>query len=515
MDKAPEEKIPASRDWIVAAALSAAFAAFTAPWIYRYGAAEHDCLVMASAVWQALHRGTGLEEPLLYLPAGQPLYYLMLMHWPGAMNMPVDGILNLMNRLGWLAQSFNIGVFYLLVRRAVGPTWALAGVCAAASSPTVFEMATYGHPATLALLVFQLALLTGVGAWSGQRGTLTRLGRLGLVWAMVTVALLLRADIVYIFPATALLAAICFPRRYRDWATGGMIAVLAVLAFMLTTSMLIHGERSTGSLLKSFLSFLNLDPMRGLFYCTYASGCGLVAASLLVTTLVVWKRDIRGILILVAAVTVALLPPLTNPIPSRRFYYALFFIGLCLAFAGNRAIRLSMPKALMFGAAAFLLSFALPPLAQAAMRASFRQPAHWALRTLASGPIDNHRVRQAYLLWDRDRWARILERADGETLVVGRWLEMAGMILNLTRREALLERVRAGNDPALRWTRFDWRDGSIDFVEWYSTIGPDIGWMEERYSKILFAFDYTDEERRSLPAGETDAPPKELDLRPF
>ena len=151
---------PTSRqlDLLIALGLSAAYLIATFPWIYQDGFAEHDCYVMGAGVVQATWQGTGLLEPMLYFPVSQPLYYLLFLNWPGPVAENLNGLIPLMNRLSWLAMGVGVGLLYGIIRRVAPPAWAGIGVVAAFTTPTLFEMGTYGHPSSLALHASFLSL---------------------------------------------------------------------------------------------------------------------------------------------------------------------------------------------------------------------------------------------------------------------------------------------------------------------------------------------------------------------
>lgn len=526
----------ARRDAVIAACLAAAWLAFTAPWIYRAGFAEHDCFSMAAGIRQARLGGGGLGEPLLYFPAAQPLYYLIFIRWPGAGADSLDGLIGMMNHASWLAMGLGAGFVFLLGRLIAPARWAAVGAAVVLANQTWFEMSTYGHPTSLALPLAAGGALPALALL--RRPELGRGGAAALAFwaACFAAAFYLRVDVVLFVPVLLGVAAAAALRPMRAVSTLSLAAAPALIAFPL----LRYGREAAGvspasALAGALAAFAGFNPGLAGYRWALAAGVGTVMAAPMVAVVLIRSRNRRALV----AAALMIGPPLVtcaiNPQPSRRFLPVIVAGGLLVAFAGAMAdgrrrgdsaagyaaidsapaARRRLRNPLLWAWLIPLVNLVAPTALDAVARSGLPGAANIGRGRLRHSAFDNHRARQGYLDWDRRRWDRLLAEPPEGSLLIGRWLELAGLFMNASRGDApVRSAIVSGDGDPVRTHAVVIGARRFLFAEWYPELAA-VPAAPTGPAAVFILAPYPDADIARLPPGEILIPPPEIQHRAF
>lgn len=428
---------PLGTDLAIAGALAAGWLVLASPWVYRNGIGEPDSLAMAVGAYQAIFSGRGLTEPSLYAPAGHPLYYAMLIGLGRWKQWTIDELIAAMNVGSWLATGLIVGVMYVLARQFVERLGAFGVTVALASSPLVLEMGSYGHPVTIALLLFLVATLIEVrGAKGAGDVRASGFGRAVCTFVLLLAAVEIRADVGLLFAALPILVASAAGGSWRATVRAVAVTGLSVLAYLGVARLLAAGGVERVDAL-SFLwdNYHRTMWLRGTAKWVHVASIGSILAIGFGVACVVVRREWRYL----AAGALMIGPTLAfyagNPFPSRHFLHAV--VGGCLL--GALLWRRLMVNASRLGwllvlAVGVVNVFSYVPLGIVA-NISGRYIEVKGSRRLGESVWELHRRNETFLAWDRERWTALLPTLPDGCLIFGDWLGLANLMATMSRIE--------------------------------------------------------------------------------
>lgn len=498
----------------IAAAIAAVFLLLTLPWIYRDAFGEADASAIALGIQQAVLGGRGLSEPLLYVPSGHPLYYALFTRWSGAVEL--GAVKAVMDRISWLSVADSLALVYLVARRFARPAQALGATVAIASSPVVFELATYGHPITPALLFFMLGALLLVaamqrGALADARGALL----VGGAAAAVGVSACLRSDVLFFFSAILALAHAARPGR-RAVVVSALVGGGGAGIYFVAKNLLPHSPAAGRGLVEQLAGFLaNNYDVKHLLYgfaaFLFALGPGLSLALVAAVALLVHRRAFRPLAYGAVLIVPTTLFFLGNPHPSRHFLHAIVGAGLFLAIALPELFPAPAPRRWLFAPAVVALNLGLASAGGLLLRASGKElgctqvsAKCWLATHLTEGALDRHRINQRYHGWDRARWERILATDPKDALLIGTWTELVGLRFHVARqgKRITLKQTPYGRDS--EWQVL-WL-GDLKLYFWMRSPGARTDPAARPPGPLYLLAPFPAADRERLPRGIVDAP---------
>lgn len=506
------------RDWTdltLSLAIAVFFLLLTVPFLYRGGCGEADTVQMVIGIQQALATGRAFHEPMLYLPTGHPLFYLIFFKL-GNPSWTVDQVINLVNRLSWLSMGVAIGLLFAICRRVAARPWALLATGAVACCPTVLELATAGHPVSLSLCLMLAGTLLLLRTLAGTLQV--RWPAYILASALLAGAVTIRADILFFMSAPVALVFYLTRPRWHAAGLAALAVVPGVLALALSNRLIGQagaGKPGIAGQVTGFIStYYHLSSiLLGSMFLVYAIGFGM---ALLVACTLAWairRRQWAPLLCGLAIIAPTLLFFIGNPIPIRHFLHTVIGLALFIALAWQHlAPRPSKPLGFAAAIALILLTinFGLPALANASAGLLGGRASRVVTR-LAFTSLDYHRQRQHYLRWDQDRWKKLLARPS-HPLYIGRHLEYTGMMLALARTGARCdcENVLVGKHPALH---LKVAGNEYTFLGWDES--TPVHSEPGRFSTTLILAAFQPEQMAMLPKAEQYLPPAEAAYRSF
>ncbi len=485
---------------------------------YRGGLGEGDAAAIAAGLWQARLKGSGLAEPLIYMPEAHALYHLIWLHAPDALVGSADALTLQMNRLSWLASGLALGLLGLILLREHASRRAsalalLAPLVALATSPIYFETSTYGHMATVSLAVTLAGgwLLLGAAAGRGR-------WRLPAALVLLEAALALRADAALLWPGLAALAWLRWREGHRQgriWPPLLALALLPVL-HVLAMALIFHGAGTGGEPLSAQLIRLLREHYGlgwlalGLAKSVLDAGPGLWLLAGLATAGIVRARRWDALAVGLALVLPVLVFHAGTPMPARHFL--LLAVGLALG-AGVMLARVPFQRPFWWLAAAILAVagnlFSHVVTGPLAIPLAGRVRPE-VIERLETPLWRRHATNQAYLDWDRERWRGELARGDDAIRYVGAWREYTALLLAASRAGHAIELERVDRDEGvfLRRLRIDGRQ--IEFIEWYPGRSPR---LLEPPPQVVVVHPYAAEAMAQLPAARMSLPPPGLSFQ--
>lgn len=412
---------------------------------YRGGFGDSDSMMMAAALRQACLSGARLQEPLLYFPRGQPFYYAGSFLWPGTAAWSVHEIAQAMNLLSWVSSGLTLLLLVWMLRRRFDAEIAVVAGATVATSPVVLEMATFGHPMTVAAALVLIAtfVLAERDFVRGPRRSALLLAASGVC---LFLALGTRTDVaVLILPALATVFLASSARRPRRLAILWP-PFIAGLAYVIVLHTLRFASAETTTPLSLLSTFVQAAHPRSLAVavakCVLAVGIGTSLAFLLALRPMLRLRSgWLGLVSLLPCLAVAL----ANPFPARRFDYVVLGLSLVGAAAFARGRLSGGPR---YGRAVAATTLLVGPLnlgAPGAMGAITRvlgvdPRAHAFLDHATTGIVERHRANQEYLTWEHALWATLPERLEEHCLLVGGWGTHARLLYAWSERDQKVER---------------------------------------------------------------------------
>jgi hypothetical protein len=497
--------------WI-ALLVGVVFLGYTYFWIYQGGFGEADSAGIAVGIHQAVLHGQGLAEPLLYLPVGHPLYYLILLHWPGAASL--DRVISVMNHLSWISMGGTFALAYLICRRFARPAWALAALLAVASSPLAFEVATYGHPVTPALFLFMVGTVAMLSA--SERGFLVDARGVGLV-ALSTLAvgasICTRADSVFFLPALVALAHAVRPER-RSIVAADLAVVVAMMSYIVARKLVPAVGPSHGNAIHDLVDFLatyykprQLGTGVAWFWLVIGPGLGLaiVAAVVGLVRRRSWTTLFHGLCLMGPT----FLFFVGNPHPSRHFLHVIIGAAFFLAMAGEQLQPVKQPRIAALVPLVIALNLGLFPLFGAVAHAAGWEPARvsekgsWLSVRLTQSVFQQHLTNQRFRAWDHARWERIFSKGLEGDLMIGEWVDHAGLLLYGSGRDQRILRSEKVSKDGVNYVEFLIDGVSFHFWEWYP--GDPARPPVSDQGEVIILYPYSTADLAQLPRGSRDA----------
>jgi hypothetical protein len=488
------------------------FLGYTYLWIYRGAFGEADSAAIAVGIHQAVLHGQGLAEPLLYLPVGHPLYYLILVHWPGAASL--DRVISMMNHLSWLSMGGTFALAYLICRRFARPTWALAALVAVASSPLAFEVATYGHPVTPALFLFMVGTVALLSA--SERGFLVDARGVGLVALSalaVGASICTRADSVFFLPALVALAHAV--RRERRSVVAACLAVVpAMMIYIVARKLVPAAGPHQGNAIHDLINFVAafykprlLGTGVAWFWLVIGPGLGLAIVAAVVGLLRrrSWMTLFHGLCLMGPT----FLFFVGNPHPSRHFLHVIIGAAFFLAMAGEQLQPVKQPRVATLVPLVIALNLGLFPLFGAVAHAAGWEPARvsekgsWLSVRLTQSVFQQHVTNQRFRAWDRARWERIFSKRPEDDLMIGEWVDHTGLLMYSSGRDLRILRSDNVSANGVRYLNFMIDGVRFHFWEWYpgDPARPPVSHQRE----VILLYPYSPADLERLPRGSQDA----------
>lgn len=500
------------QDRWIALAVGVFFLGYTYLWIYKSGFGEADSAGIAVGIHQAVLHGQGLAEPLLYLPLGHPLYYLILLHWPGAASL--DSVISTMNHLSWLSMGGTFALAYLICRRFARPAWALAALIAVASSPLAFEVATYGHPVTPALFLFMVGAVALLSA--SERGFLVDARGVGLV-ALTTLAvgasICTRADSVFFLPALVALAH-AVRRERRSVFAAGLTVVLAMMIYIVARKIVPPVGPNHGNAIHDLINFVAtfykprlLGTGVAWFWLVIGPGLGLAIVAAVVGLLRrrSWMTLFHGLCLMGPT----FLFFVGNPHPSRHFLHVIVGAAFFLAMAGEQLQPVKQPRIATLVPLVIALNLGLFPLFGAVAHAAGWEPAHvsekgsWLSVRLTQSVFQQHLTNQRFRAWDHARWERIFAKGPEGDLMIGGWVDHTGLLMYSSGRDLRILRSDKVSAAGVRYLDFLIDGVGFHFWEWYP--GDPAKSPVSYPPEVIILYPYSTADLAQLPRGTMDA----------
>lgn len=515
-----KHRIPGGLASLGMAMLFAAFSLWwTHPWIYSRGFGEVDSMDIAAGIRQGQLGGLGLREPLLYLPQAQQLYYALFFHWPWSNTWSIEAITYWMNRLSWAASGLSVGLLFLLLRRLACTRWACFGVVAVYTSPALFELATFGHPATLSVAGLLMGVLLLVDC--GSRVSLSRPAMAGMMLLSALslgIAVGVRADVAMVFPLMVALVRLTSRAKRRTTVITCGIVVLILMGQVVAGSAVVQGKASAAGI-ERFLQ-LTRDFIRpsavgkGMVKFVLYAGLGSTMALAVVGVGMVRRRQGRIMLSVLALSLPVLVYTLCNPYPGRRFAYAILTAGVLLALAGRKKAEVTTRSVLLLVLCVATLNLGFVPALRFAVRASGIELRGGAVQRLSTDVFERHRRNQEYLDWDRSLWEGLTPRISESCLLLGGWISEVRMRYALSGRDLRITRAVVDIDQGSCMKEY--RIDGQRFFFWEVYPGVPTRLTPEGFSCARLLLQYEDALRGRFPEADFLTPPEDLQqFRPY
>lgn len=498
--------------WI-AALIGGFFLAYTYLFVYQGGFGEADSASIAVGIHQAVLHGRGLAEPLLYMPVGHPLYYFVLLHWPGAARL--DRVISVMNHLSWLSMGATFALAYLICRRFARPAWALAALAAVASSPLAFELATYGHPVTPALFLFMLgAVVLLVAAERGFPADARGVSLVVLSTLSVGASICTRADVVFFLPALVGLAHAVRPER-RSLVGAGLAAVPAMMIYLLARKLVPASGQHPSNALQDLIGFLSTyyELRRlglGFAWFWLVIGPGLCIALVAAIGGLLRRRRWQTLLHGLCLVGPTFAFFVGNPHPSRHFLHVIIGAAFFLAMAAEQLQPLKNARIAATVPLVIALNLGLFPLLGGVARAAgwdagrVSEKGRWLAMRLTQSVFAQHRTNQRYRAWDLARWERIFSRRPEGALLVGQWVDHTGLMLYSSAHDLRIIRTEGTGKASLKYVDLQIDGLTLHFWEWYP--GDPVEPPVSEHGEVILLYPYSAPDLARLPHGSRDAP---------
>ncbi len=501
-------------DVVIAGALVAVWLVAASPWVYRNGMGEPDSLAMAVGAYQAILGGLGLTEPMLYAPQGHPLYYGALISVGRWRQWTIDQLIGFMNMGSWLATGLAIGTMYVLAREFTDRMGALAVTVAMASSPVVLEVGSYGHPVTVALLLFLVAALVEIRGHSVSDGSSWwKVTRSACALFLFLAALENRADVGLLFLVVPVLTFWATDGSWRETAWSGAVVGSSMLGYLGVGRLLaLGGVESVDVLAFVQDNYWPALLLRGAAKWVHVASIGSIVALGIGTACVLVRREWRYLAAGALMVGPTLAFYLGNPFPSRHFLHAV--VGGCLF--GALLWRRLMPHAglapwALIGMVGGANLFAYLPLG-ALTSGVVRHVDVQGARRLGESVWERHRLNEAFLAWDRERWTTLLPDLSDGCLVAGGWTGLAHFTTVMSRREgriALVDRLGNGRVLELRAA-----NRSVVYAGW--SPGEEFPRTLPNGACVIVTIRLSEEAKRVLPPStRLSLPPADLEWFPL
>lgn len=509
----PVSKTPA--DLIIGISLGVLFLLFTWPWIYKGGFGEPDSTAIAVGIQQAIQSGQNFGGALLYLPSGHPLYYFSMFHIPGAGSWSIDKVIWVMNHCSWLAMGASMAIFYLLCRRVSSRGWSLTAAALLFTCPVFIDQSTYGHPVSVALLIFLAAALLLVEGLVQICIARTRASVIIFASALLLAAsVCIRADIIFFFPALIPLTFYVGANRKSALLAVAGTCAFALLAFLIARSMVTRSvmASTTASLsptqqARAFLvSYYHLKSVvKGMIYFPLATGLGIFLV-LIITTVFLAKRKLWSLLFAGALMVIpTFLFYVGNPLPSRHFLHASVGICLFLALVGSRAIPLKTKGVVWFALILAGINLGFAPSLATLTKVAKIPTRNWLVQRLTVGVFDWHRMYQDYLNWDQARWKSLVPTLSEKTLMIGGWLENNGLYVHIAREGSAIKSKPMDAVSANAPTCISYSDRNLFFLG-YDPSQP-LKIPSGTFQAIIIVAFFPPEQQKTLPQGTLNVYP--------
>lgn len=501
----------------IALGISICYAVLTFPWVYWIGAGEPDAFAAVVATKQALLSGQGLGGEWLYMRIGQPLYYCLALAIPAAHKLPGNGFFVILNILSWTATAATLGLLYSAFRSFASPTSAMAGTMAVAASQTVFSLALYTHPITLAILAWAGGLYFATRVAYASRGVAFAAACAGTL----AIAATLRADVLVLFPAAAIVAWISAKRAGRQTVMLSLSAVaIGGLLGLFLLSLLNHlasGSASSGQPLSTMTRLLTLlkhfdsgmSPfvvLNGVAEIIINAGPATVAIFAVAAVTALWRRQRKMLVI----VLLLMLPPFyvaaVNPAGSRRWIQTVYALAVSIVLLLPGLPRLR-PRTLGTLFAAFMLgNFAVFPLgARLIPNAQAILARHTVLARLSRSVIAHRNSNMKYLRWQASVVPGLVSDIQTrQTLVVGGFGHLYMILEEMSRRGEVASHEIVSTGTFMFLTQVHCSQFEFWHLEW--TRETRTAFPSGPWSQIIYLANYA-EIGTAMPNGRVLQPP--------
>lgn len=437
---------------------------------YKTGMGEPDAVYMAAGVYQGILKGTYLTDSMLYYPQGHFLYYALLYLLLKPLTLTIHNVIAVMNWLSVISAAIAFGVLLHLLRRSLSTIPALASVLLVFASPTFLEWGTFGHPALLSLMFALLgtyALVIHSGDTQDQHRSW---GGLLLALGLYVAAIGTRADVMIFFPGLGLLIAASDGKKLGlVWQSCCVMAAAIILYWLL--AILVRNTwpfQSTTSFLEPITRIYNMGSKLHVWaegFARLALASGLATCLLAIVGLGhsmkhrMWWGTAGASAFVVPGFLYGL-----GYLSSRHLMVAIAGIALFasvplvhLVRNGRRSIAIGLSSA------ALMLNLWLPSIAGSIAGDTDREHTPWYFKSWT----DRHYGNQQYWSWDESRWQRLLPTLDTSSILVGTWLDEAGLVAALCRKGKSVTRIPSSRGE--EWTTYLTPQAKLDFLEAYSS----------------------------------------------